>query len=126
MAARNERVWSQEEQALAIWRFRQMERTYGALPATLRELAHLFGVNPETVRRLFHRIKYLERLAPADGEYVNGPRQYELRSVWEYYRDRPDELHATAQAVQAQLYVDRGPLPVRRPIEFGKKRPPKR
>ena len=123
MSPETQRVWSREEQALAIWRFRQVGKTYGALPATLRELAHLFGTREEAVRRLFHRINYLERLAPAVDGYVNGPRKYDLRATWEHFRDNPAELETTASATQQRLRSERGDPPARKPVEFGKYKP---
>jgi hypothetical protein len=125
MASRKEREWTRDELALAIWRFRERDKTYGALPATLRELAHLFDTPQDAVRKLFHRINYLERLAPAPEGYVNGPRHYDLREVWEHFRGQPDGLAAAARAIYARLLRERGPLPARQPIEFGKYRPRK-
>lgn len=124
-AASKERTWTWDEQALAIWRFRNMSKGYGVLPATLRELAHLYGMREDDVRKLFHRINYLDRIAPAPGEYRNGPREYDLRSVWEHFRDNPGELAGTAAKVQAQLEKERGPVPKRKQIEFSKRKPTK-
>jgi hypothetical protein len=123
MAGTKDRSWTWDEQTLAIWRFRNMGKGYGVLPLTLRELAHLFDTREDQVRKLFHRINYLERIAPSPDGYRNGPRQYDLRAVWEHYRDQADRLGPDAELIQQRLLAERGPVPVRKPIEFSKRRP---
>ena len=60
---------------------------------TERELTHLYATKRENVRKLFQRINYLE-LKGDEPMHGYGPRQYDLRSVWEHYRLKPAELAA--------------------------------